>query len=317
MFACYSAWVGAEQSVVSLLVMDTRWIPIVGSAEVADGTVTYTPSLITVGPRAGQYSAALLRSNMIFESGSVTYQARLNDPPSSCLIGLTIEGDKKVFSGLNIGTVPYGISVSRDNQWEHLAGAGHGNRVPTNDWISVGLRVLGSQIDLSINEVDACSTLLKISKGPVELYLQGPTDIKVRDIEIMTSKPKAFVVMQFSEEFNALYTDVIKPTCEKFNLRAIRADDTYESGLLINDISRSIKEASVIIADITTDNPNVFYEVGYAHALKKETILLSDRTRDKLPFDVSGFRTLFYDNTIGGKSVVEARLTAHLENITA
>ena len=55
--------------------------------------------------------------------------------------------------------------------------------------------------------------------------------------------------------------------------------------------------------------PNVFYEVGYAHGIKKATILLSDRTREKLPFDVSGFRTLFYDNTIGGKSDVEARLT--------
>ena len=79
--------------------------------------------------------------------------------------------------------------------------------------------------------------------------------------------------------------------------RAIRADDIYKSGLIINDIARSIEEASVIIADITTDNPNVFYEVGYAHGIKKETILLSDRTRETLPFDVAGFRTLFYDNT--------------------
>ena len=123
--------------------------------------------------------------------------------------------------------------------------------------------------------------------------------------------------MQFSDAFDALYTDVIKPTCEKFGLKAIRADDIYKSGLIINDIARSIEEASVIIADVTADNPNVFYEVGYAHGIKKATILLSDRTREKLPFDVSGFRTLFYDNTIGGKSSVEARLTAHLENITA
>ena len=110
---------------------------------------------------------------------------------------------------------------------------------------------------------------------------------------------------------------MIKPTCEQFGLKTIRADDIYKSGLIINDIARAIEEASVIIADVTTDNPNVFYEVGYAHGIKKATILLSDRTRQKLPFDVSGFRTLFYDNTIGGKSDVEARLTAHLKNITA
>ena len=147
--------------------------------------------------------------------------------------------------------------------------------------------------------------------------LQGSQEIKVRNIKATASTPQAFVVMQFSDTFNALYIDVIKPTCEKFGLEAIRADDIYKCDLIINDIARSIEEASVIIADVTTDNPNVFYEVGYAHGIKKATILLSDRTREKLPFDVSGFRTLFYDNTIGGKSDVEARLTTHLKNIMA
>ena len=177
--------------------------------------------------------------------------------------------------------------------------------------------MLGSQIGLFVNEVKVCSTLRNISKGRVELLLQGSQEIKVRNIKTTASTPQAFVVMQFSDAFNALYTDVIKPTCERFGLKAIRADDIYQSGLIINDIARSIEEASVIIADVTTDNPNVFYEVGYAHGIKKATILLSDRTRETLPFDVSGFRTLFYDNTIGGKSDVEARLTTHLENITA
>ena len=182
---------------------------------------------------------------------------------------------------------------------------------------SVKLRVLGSQIDLFINAVMVCSTLRNVSKGQVEFLLQGSQEIKVRNIKATASKPQAFVVMQFTDTFNALYTDVIKPTCERFGLEAIRADDIHKSGLIINDITRSIEEASVIIADVTTDNPNVFYEVGYAHGIKKATILLSDRTREKLPFDVSGFRTLFYDNTIGGKSDVEVRLTRHLENITA
>jgi len=56
---------------------------------------------------------------------------------------------------------------------------------------------------------------------------------------------------------------------------------------------RSIQESSFLIADITPDNPNVFYEVGYAHGLKKPTILLSDRRRDNLPFDCPGFGYCF------------------------
>jgi len=56
----------------------------------------------------------------------------------------------------------------------------------------------------------------------------------------------------------------------------------YNAGLIIEDITPSIQEASIIIADITPDNPNVFYEVGYAHGIKKPTILLSER--DGPPF---------------------------------
>ena len=288
---------------------------IYGKAEVADGTVTYIPSLIAEGPAAGQNTATILRSNMEFKSGEVTYKARLNEPASSCQVGLNSEMGGKVFAGLNVGAFAYGLALFRNNKWEFFEGAGPGTSLPTNEWIPVRLRVLGSQIDLFVNEVKVYSTLRNISKGPVELWLQGSQEIKVRDIKATASTPQAFVVMQFSDAFNALYEDVIKPTCEQFGLKAIRADDIYKSGLIINDICRSIEEASVIIADVTVDNPNVFYEVGYAHGIKKATILLSDRTREKLPFDVSGFRTLFYDNTIGGKSAVEERLKTHLKNL--
>ena len=297
--------------------MTTHWIVIVGKAEVADGTVTYIPSTTAEGPRAGQNVATLLRSNMEFKGGEVTYEARLTEPASACQVGLNIEGGDSVFAGLNVGAFAYGLALFRNNEWKILEGAGMGNPMPTDEWIPVRLRVLGSRIDLFVNEVKVCSTLRNISKSQVELFLRGPQEIKVRNIKATASKPQAFVVMQFSDAFNALYTDVIKPTCEKFGLTAIRADDIYKSGLIINDIARSIEEASVIIADVTIDNPNVFYEVGYAHGIKKPTILLSDRTRETLPFDVSGFRTLFYDNTIGGKSDVEVRLTRHLKNITA
>ena len=82
----------------------------------------------------------------------------------------------------------------------------------------------------------------------------------------------------------------------------------------MDDIVRGIVEAKVVIAEITEPNQNVFYELGYAHALKKPTILLADRSKD-LPFDISGYRCLFYDNTIGGKSKVQEELFKHLRAI--
>ena len=68
------------------------------------------------------------------------------------------------------------------------------------------------------------------------------------------------------------------------------------------------------MAEITPPNQNVFYELSYAHALAKPTILLAERGK-QLPFDISGYRVLFYDNTIGGKTQVEDGLKKHLTAI--
>jgi len=55
--------------------------------------------------------------------------------------------------------------------------------------------------------------------------------------------------------------------------------------------------------------------LGYAHALGKPTILLAERGKGPLPFDISGYRVLFYENTIAGKKQVEEGLRKHLTAI--
>lgn len=295
--------------------MAMNWISILGKAEIADGQIKYVPIQITEGPNAGQYAVALVRSNLEFESGELSYEAFLTDPGSSCQVVINEGLQPEVYAGLYVGRAPYGVAVLRNAKWELLMTAGFGDQLPTNQWISVKVRVLGSKIDLYVNDVKVGSALQNISRSQVALFLQGPAEIVVRNFLITRQSPQAFVVMQFSDEFNALYNDVIRPTLKNFGFAVMRADDIYKSGLIIEDITRSIEEASLVIADITLDNPNVFYEVGYAHGIKKPTILLSERQRQALPFDVSGFRTLFYDNTIGGKREVETRLTRHLQNM--
>jgi nucleoside 2-deoxyribosyltransferase len=83
------------------------------------------------------------------------------------------------------------------------------------------------------------------------------------------------------------------------------------------NIIGQIDNSQVIIAEITAQNENVFYEVGFAHALKKPTILLADRAK-KLPFDVAGYRCILYENSIGGggKRKIEDLLRKHLASIT-
>jgi hypothetical protein len=136
------------------------------------------------------------------------------------------------------------------------------------------------------------------------------------DVRMLRQRPEAFVVMQFEKPYDDLYNDVIVPTCAGLGFDARRADDVYSPGIILQDIVIGLVRASVVVAEITPVNANVFYELGYAHAIGKPTILLAQRGRS-LPFDVSGYRCIFYDNTIGGKAVVQDSLTRHLQNILA
>ncbi len=140
------------------------------------------------------------------------------------------------------------------------------------------------------------------------------SDVTIRSFELDPHARFAFVIMQFSPPFEHLFNEVIKPVAEECRIRAEKADDILGPGMIIADITRRLQEADIVIADTTPQNPNVFYELGYAHAIGKPTIVLAEKRRE-LPFDVSGFRTLFYENSIAGKSQIEAGLRKHLEAI--
>jgi hypothetical protein len=120
--------------------------------------------------------------------------------------------------------------------------------------------------------------------------------------------------MQFGSPFNEVYSDVIRDTCEEFGLETFRADEVYGPGVIIHDIIEQLMQAQVVIAEITPSNPNVYFEVGYAFAWGKPVILLA-RKETELPFDVSGFRVLFYEDSIGGKNKLKEGLARHLRAI--
>jgi hypothetical protein len=121
--------------------------------------------------------------------------------------------------------------------------------------------------------------------------------------------------MQFTTEYNDVYRDVVQEVCKDYQVSVTRADEVNgPTGLIIADIVREVSNAQLVIADITPTNPNVYFEVGYALALSKPTILLA-RKGTPLPFDVAGFRVLFYEDSIGGKKKLEDGLRKHLDAI--
>ena len=103
-----------------------------------------------------------------------------------------------------------------------------------------------------------------------------------------------FVIMPFQNNFNYLYHDSIKIVCERINKTCIRADDIYTSEMIINDIWSLIHNSRVIIADCTGKNPNVMYELGIAHTLGKDVILITQNI-DDIPFDLRHLRHMNYE----------------------
>lgn len=110
-----------------------------------------------------------------------------------------------------------------------------------------------------------------------------------------------FVLMPFKKELEAVYSEIsravtrIQATSDS-SLRwiAIRADDITKNGNILKTIVENICKADIVIADMTEMNPNVFYELGVAHAWYKHTIMISNSI-DCVPFDLRPYRVIEYD----------------------
>ena len=110
-------------------------------------------------------------------------------------------------------------------------------------------------------------------------------------------KKFVFVLMPFDESFNDIYSYGIKQTCVELGAYCERVDEQIFSERILDRIYNQISKADIIIADMTSRNSNVFYEVGYAHGIGKNVILLT-KNSDDIPFDLKHFPHIIYDGKI-------------------
>lgn len=126
-----------------------------------------------------------------------------------------------------------------------------------------------------------------------------------------------FVLMPFGEPWSDyMWRREIKPIVEgfsDFSLICRRADDLFGQDIMI-DVYESIVTARILIAELTGRNANVFYELGMAHALGKDVILLSQGT-DHIPFDLNRFRHCIYSNDGPGYDKLRAYLPSAIRSI--
>lgn len=117
-------------------------------------------------------------------------------------------------------------------------------------------------------------------------------------------KKTCFVIMPISDvdgydsgHFTRVYEHLIKPACEQAGFKPERADETPRTDVIMAGILKKIIACDIAICDLSSRNANVFYELGLRHAFNKKTVLIRDY-KTPMPFDISGIRTLPYNENL-------------------
>jgi hypothetical protein len=133
---------------------------------------------------------------------------------------------------------------------------------------------------------------------------------------------RCFVIQRFDgKKFDKRYEDVFKPAVLASGLEPYRVDHDPSTEVPIDSIERGIEQAAIVLADISTDRPNVWYEVGYAFANQKPVCLVCwpDRGTTGFPFDIQHRALLLLnDDSLSdyeiAKKRIEEKLRSLLEN---
>jgi nucleoside 2-deoxyribosyltransferase len=128
-----------------------------------------------------------------------------------------------------------------------------------------------------------------------------------------TTRPFCFVIMPFRPELNYLYLYLKRHIEDQHNIDCERGDAQILTKPLLEKIADYIRRADVLIADCTGRNPNVFYELGIAHANDKKVILISQDTVSEAPADIRHFEFIQYN--LADHATFTAQIDNALSNV--
>ncbi len=117
---------------------------------------------------------------------------------------------------------------------------------------------------------------------------------------------QCFVVMPFGTkplndgsgrlyDFDKVYRVIIQRAIRQAGLEPARADERKVSDIIHADMFKQLRDRGVVLADLSLENPNVFYELGARHVMSAKGTVLMCRAGSELPFDVKLSRVIFYD----------------------
>lgn len=127
-------------------------------------------------------------------------------------------------------------------------------------------------------------------------------------------KPFVFVAMPFHAAFDDAYEAAIKPACEAAGAYAERVDDQIFQSNILQRVYNQIAKADLVVADTTGRNVNVLYEIGYAHALRKDVILVT-RGGGDVVFDPARHPQIVYERLVDLRDQLERKVRSALETM--
>lgn len=291
-----------------------NWVPLNGKFEFSGSKVTFegapTPWKDEQGQERIGYSFGLASCSSRFTGGEIQARIRFEEVDESNSCELLFQHDLGSGVRLSAGIGSPGMFVVRSwdgKKYTALAWSGDRQNLKAGVDYVLRVQVQGTRVRLFVDDVEVVSTVLPDSVRPSQpgLFCIDKKRIEVDEYSVLSRKGRVFAVMQLSSPYREIYEDVIKRICEgDYEIR--NAEEIYGPGLIMSDVAKDIIESDFVVADITPANPNVYYELGAAHALGKPVIMVADRANvSKLPFDIAAGRVVFYENTIAGKRLFE------------
>jgi hypothetical protein len=138
------------------------------------------------------------------------------------------------------------------------------------------------------------------------------TDLLAQDVislaERIVTPYTVFTVMPFRSDFDEVFHSY-QDLCRELGFEAIRTDKAESNEGIMQRIISGIRISAFVIADVTEDRPNVFYELGYAQGLEKKVVVTA-RTGTKLPFDISDVPVIFWNEQQDLKRKLRKRIKA-------
>ncbi|WP_153847525.1 hypothetical protein [Sphingobacterium paramultivorum] len=142
---------------------------------------------------------------------------------------------------------------------------------------------------------------------------------KIETIETSSEEKECFIITPIgsvgSETFTkteGLIQSVLAPVLKKFGFTPLPAHYINKSGSINKQIIEKIVNCELVIANLTSVNPNVMYELAIRHSFGKSVITMAERGT-KLPFDIVDQRTIFYDDSMKGVDEVKPLLETAIE----